>query len=174
MKERESISMFRKMRRFKQELSKEECMEILKNEPRGVLSVLGDDGYPYGMPVTHWYNEKNGKIYFHGASEGHKFDSIKNNPKVSFCVISQDKIIPEKYTTAYESVVVFGNAKIMDDKEEIKKVIYDFAKKFHPTDTEENRMFNINSDIKTMAMVEITPEHITGKEGLELYKKRIK
>ena len=67
--------MFRKMRRFKQELSKEECMEILKNEPRGVLSVLGDDGYPYGMPVTHWYNEKNGKIYFHGAKSGHKIDA---------------------------------------------------------------------------------------------------
>ena len=64
MKERESISIFRKMRRFKQELSKEECMEILKNEPRGVLSVLGDDGYPYGMPVTHWYNEKTGKFIF--------------------------------------------------------------------------------------------------------------
>ena len=61
-----------------------------------------------------------------------------------------------------------------ENKEEIKKVIYDFAKKFHPTDTEESRMFNINSDIKTMAMVEITPEHITGKEGLELYKKRNK
>lgn len=78
--------MFRKMRRFKQELSKEECMEILKNEPRGVLSVLGDDGYPYGMPVTHWYNEKNGKIYFHGAKSGHKIDAIKNCDKVSFCV----------------------------------------------------------------------------------------
>ena len=166
--------MFRGMRRKKQEISKEECINILNTEKRGALAVIGDDGYPYAIPLDFYYDSQIEKIYFHGASEGHKFDSIKNNSKVSFCVISQDKIIPEKYTTAYESVVVFGNAKIMDDKEEIKKVIYDFAKKFHPTDTEENRMFNINSDIKTMAMVEITPEHITGKEGLELYKKRNK
>ena len=60
--------MFRKMRRFKQELSKEECIEILKKEPRGVLSMQGEDGYPYGMPMTHWYNEEDGKIYFHGAN----------------------------------------------------------------------------------------------------------
>ena len=164
--------MFREMRRKKQQIPDNEAIAILENSKVGILAVNGDNGYPYTVPLNYMFY--NGKIYFHGASEGHKFDSIKNNSKVSFCVISQDKIIPEKYTTAYESVVVFGNAKIMDDKEEIKKVIYDFAKKFHPTDTEENRMFYINSDIKTMAMVEITPEHITGKGGLELYKKRNK
>ncbi len=164
--------MFREMRRKKQQIPDNEAIAILENGKVGILAVNGDNGYPYTVPLNYMFY--NGKIYFHSASEGHKFDSIKNNSKVSFCVISQDKIIPAKYTTAYESVVVFGNAKIMDDKEEIKKVIYDFAKKFHPTDTEGNRMFNINSDIKTMAMVEITPEYITGKEGLELYKKRIK
>jgi uncharacterized protein len=68
--------MFRKMRRSKQELTKEECIEILKKEPRGVLSVQGEEGYPYGMPMTHWYNEKDGKIYFHGAKSGHKIDAI--------------------------------------------------------------------------------------------------
>ena len=57
--------MFREIRRFKQALSKEECQEILVNEVRGVLSVLGDDDYPYGMPINHWYNPENGKIYFH-------------------------------------------------------------------------------------------------------------
>ena len=88
--------MFRKMRRFKQELSKEECMEILKNEPRGVLSVLGDDGYPYGMPVTHWYNEKNGKIYFHGAKSGHKIDAIKTVTR--FLSASMIKAIGKKMT----------------------------------------------------------------------------
>ena len=71
--------MFRKMRRSKQELTKEECIEILKKEPRGVLSVQGEDGYPYGMPMTHWYNEKDGKIYFHGAKSSKivtKFHSV--------------------------------------------------------------------------------------------------
>ena len=141
--------MFREMRRKKQQIPDNEAIAILENGKTGILAVNGDNGYPYTVPLNYMFYK--GKIYFHGASEGHKFDSIKNNSKVSFCVISQDKIIPEKYTTAYESVVVFGNAKIMDDKEEIRKVIYDFAKKFHPTDTEENRMFSINSDIKTIS-----------------------
>ena len=81
--------MFRKMRRSKQELTKEECIEILKKEPRGVLSVQGEEGYPYGMPMTHWYNEKDGKIYFHGAKSGHKIDAIRNCDKVSFCVMDK-------------------------------------------------------------------------------------
>ena len=78
--------MFREMRRSKQQLSQEECTEILKQEVRGVLSVLGEDGYPYGMPLDHWYDEKNGKIYFHGAKEGHKIDAIKACDKVSYCL----------------------------------------------------------------------------------------
>lgn len=85
--------MFRKMRRFKQELSKQECIEILQSEPRRVLSVLGEDGYPYGMPMNHWYSEKDGKIYFHGAKSGHKIDAIKNCDKVSFCVYDNVNIV---------------------------------------------------------------------------------
>lgn len=61
--------MFRTMRRFKQQISDAECIEILKNTKRGVLSLIGDDGYPYGIPIDHWYCEDDGKIYFHGAKE---------------------------------------------------------------------------------------------------------
>ena len=71
-------TMFREMRRFKQQISDEECIEILKNEPRGVLSILGDDGYPYGVPLDHWYSESDGKLYFHCAKEGHKLDAISS------------------------------------------------------------------------------------------------
>lgn len=120
--------MFREMRRKKQQIPDNEAIAILENGKVGILAVNGDNGYPYTVPLNYMFY--NGKIYFHGASEGHKFDSIKNNPKVSFCVISQDKIIPEKYTTAYESVVVFGNAKIMDDKEEIKKLFMTLQRNF--------------------------------------------
>lgn len=73
--------MFRKMRRFKQELNETECKKILKNEVRGVLSVIGDDGYPYGLPIDYWYDEIENRIYFHGAKEGHKLDAIKNVTK---------------------------------------------------------------------------------------------
>ena len=57
-------------------LSEAECIDILKSTKRSVLSVIGDDGYPYGMPINHYYNEEDGKIYFHGAKAGHKIDAI--------------------------------------------------------------------------------------------------
>ena len=77
--------MFRKMRRFKQQITEEQCIEVLKNAKRGVLSLIGEDGYPYGLPINQWYCEEDGKIYFHGAKEGHKIDAIKACDKVSFC-----------------------------------------------------------------------------------------
>ena len=77
--------MFRKMRRFKQQITDEQCIKVLKNAKRGVLSLIGEDGYPYGLPINQWYCEEDGKIYFHGAKEGHKIDAIKACDKVSFC-----------------------------------------------------------------------------------------
>ena len=71
--------MFRKLLRRKQQLSDSDCIEILKNEPRGVLSVMGDDGYPYGLPIDHWYCEENGKLYFHCGKIGHKLDAITSS-----------------------------------------------------------------------------------------------
>lgn len=70
--------MFREMRRFKQQISDEKCIQILKEQPRGVLSMIGDDGYPYGIPLDHWYSEKDKKLYFHCAKVGHKLDAIQN------------------------------------------------------------------------------------------------
>ena len=81
--------MFRGMRRFKQQISTEECIQILKEQPRGVLSVLGDDDYPYGIPLDHWYCEENGKLYFHCAKTGHKLDAVRKHDKVSYCVYDQ-------------------------------------------------------------------------------------
>ena len=105
--------MFKKMRRFKQQISKEKCMELLANEPHGVLSLISDSGYPYGFPITHWYDKKNGHIYFHGAKEGHKIDAIKNNPKVSMSIIDQEDVIEEELTTYFRSVILFGKARIL-------------------------------------------------------------
>ncbi|MCI7109471.1 MAG: pyridoxamine 5'-phosphate oxidase family protein, partial [Spirochaetia bacterium] len=78
--------MFRQMRRLNQQISDAQCLEILKKEKRGVLSLLGDDGYPYGIPLNHFFSEEDNKIYFHCAKEGHKIDAIKNYEKASFCV----------------------------------------------------------------------------------------
>ena len=101
--------MFRKMRRHKQLLSKEECEKILYKATSGVLALEGDNNYPYTVPISYLYEDN--KIYFHSAKSGHKIDSIKKNQKVSFCVIDQDKIVPEEYTTYFRSVIVFGKIK---------------------------------------------------------------
>lgn len=114
--------MFRKMRRANQQITENECLEILKNETNGVLAVAGDDNYPYAVPMSFVYN--NNKIYFHSAITGHKIDSIKNNLKVSFCVVSEDNIISEKFTTAYKSVIVFGKARFVEDEKEKNRGTY--------------------------------------------------
>ena len=69
--------MFREIARKKQVISREECIEVLKGQPRGVLAVNGDDGYPYCATINHWYNEEDGKIYFHGNKHGHRVDAMK-------------------------------------------------------------------------------------------------
>ncbi len=73
--------MFREMRRAKQQLTKEECIRILKENKRCVLAVLGDSGYPYAIPLNYFYDETSGKIYFHGAKSGHKIDALHKNSK---------------------------------------------------------------------------------------------
>ena len=78
--------MFREVARKKQALDRAACEEILKQEPRGVLSLIGDDGYPYGLPINFWYCADDGKIYFHSGKCGHKIDALKACDKASFCV----------------------------------------------------------------------------------------
>ena len=97
--------MFKKMRRWKQQLTNEETINILNQQYTGILGVLSDDGYPYTIPVNYVY--KDNKIYIHGARSGHKIDAIKHCDKVSFCIIDKDELISEKLTTYYRSVIVF-------------------------------------------------------------------
>ena len=84
--------MFRKMARIREQIPNEECIEILKTQLRGVLSVLGDDDYPYGFPINHYYCEEDGKLYFHGGKVGHKIDAIRRHDKASFCVYDQTSL----------------------------------------------------------------------------------
>ena len=111
--------MFRKMRRFKQQLSDEQCVEVLKGEHRGVLSVLGDDGYPYGVPLDHWYCEEDGHLYFHGAREGHKVDAIRSCDKASYCVFEQGVPNEKKRGLDVRCVIAFGRVRLVDDPDVI-------------------------------------------------------
>ena len=160
--------MFRKMRRFKQQLSNDEALEILKNCKSGVLAVSGDDGYPYTVPLNFVYAD--GKIYFHCAKSGHKLDAVRANDKVSFCVIDKNEVDAENLTTLFKSVVVFGRAKIMSDTEKIKSAMTVFGLKYN------NDVAAVEKEIQRewsgLCCVEITIEHITGKQAIELVKRK--
>lgn len=163
--------MFREMRRNKQQLSDEECERILERGKTGVLAVLGDDGYPYTVPINYYYNV--GKIYLHCAKTGHKLDAIKDEPKVSFCVVDRDDILQEKYTTLYRSVVAFGKAEILTDEEEMRSSVTALAKKYCP-DFLEGIPAEVEREFGILCMIKINIEHMTGKQGRELMKEEIR
>ena len=127
--------MFRPMRRLKQQIGDIECKEILKNEKRGVLSLLGDDGYPYGLPLSHFYCEEDNKIYFHSAKEGHKIDAIKNYDKASFCVYDSGYRKEGEWALNINSVIVFGKIRLVTDPELTRKICTKLVQKF--TDDQE-------------------------------------
>ena len=157
--------MFRPMRRNKQQLSEEECIKILQNGKDGVLAVHGDGGYPYAVPLNYIY--LNGAVYFHCAKQGHKLDSIKNDSRVSFCVVSENDILQPKFTTLYKSVIVFGKAEIIEDEKEMYSAVRAIAEKYCPSmyDEIENE---IKRDWNGLCIIKISPEHISGKQCKEL------
>ena len=122
--------MFREMRRKKQALSNEENLAILMRGTSGVMAVSGDDDYPYAVPLSYVYHDS--KIYFHCAASGHKLDAMRRNPKVSFCVIDRDEVIPQEYTTYFRSVIVFGTVRILEKEQDKKPALELLATKYSP------------------------------------------
>lgn len=156
--------MFRKMRRFKQQISDAECVEVLKNAKRGVLSVLGEDGYPYGLPISHWYNEADGKIYFHGAKSGHKLDAIKACDKVSFCVMDEGYREEGDWALNIKSVITFGRIRFYsyeEKPEKVREILVGLSAKF--TDDANYADDEIAKVGQNVLCFEITPDHMTGK-----------
>ena len=158
--------MFREMRRKRQQLTETECIEILERNTSGVLAVSGDSGYPYAVPLSYVYDGLT--LYFHCAKSGHKLDAIKDCDKVSFCVVDQDLVVPEKYTTYFRSVIVFGRASIVDQEGEIRSAIEKFSIKYYSEDSKDNRDSFIEKEYNALCMVKIQIEHMTGKEAIEL------
>ena len=151
--------MFRKMRRIGQEIPKEECEEILTNEPRGVLALLGDDDYPYAIPMSHVYVD--GKIYFHGAQEGHKNDAVKRHTKVSYCVMDKGVKAEDSWWYTFKSVIAFGRIKTLTDRDEKIEKLTHLGDKFFPT--HEETLDEINRLLDRTEVFEITIEHMSGK-----------
>ncbi|MCM1286224.1 MAG: pyridoxamine 5'-phosphate oxidase family protein [Acetobacter sp.] len=161
--------MFRKMRRFKQELSLEETNKILIKGTSGVLALHGDNNYPYAVPLSYVYD--NEYIYFHCALDGHKLDAIKNNDKCSFCVIYEDNVLPEKFTTLFKSVICFGKIKILDKKEDKINVLNLLSEKYSPAVSLDARKEEIEKFLEKTCILALNIEHITGKQCIELVPK---
>ena len=151
--------MFRKMRRYKQELNKGECEEILYKQPRGVLGLIGDYDYPYTLPMSHVYTD--GKIYFHGAKTGHKSDSIDNYDKASYCVMDNGFLNDDGWSYTFKSVIIFGKIKKLTDKQEKIDKLTKLGDKFFPT--HEETVNEINKLLDKTEVLELTIEHMTGK-----------
>ena len=149
------------MRRFKQQIADEECIRILKEQPRGVLSMMGDDGYPYGIPLDHWYCEEDGKLYFHGAKEGKKLDSLKLNDKVSYCVYDEGFRKEGEWALNINSVVIFGRMHVVEDEDKKRMICEHLCRKY--TDDEEYLKKELTHAFPRVCCLEIEIDHMTGK-----------
>ena len=164
---------FRPMRRKRQELPKEECEKILNKATVGVLSVLGDGGYPYGVPMSFVYAE--GKLYFHSAVEGHKLDAIAKEDKCSFTIIDQDEIHPDEYTSYFRSVIAFGRIQRLESMEELIHGLRLLGEKYNPGD-HAGLQHEIGKSVAMpggsshtrVAVLCMEVDHLSGKEAIEL------
>ena len=153
--------MFREMLRSQQQLTEAECIDILKREPRGVLSVLGDEGYPYGMPMNHYYCEEDGRLYFHSGKQGHKLDALRSCPKASFCVLDRGFRREGEWSLNFRSVIVFGRVEFVEDRERIYELSRRLSRKF--TGDEDYIEGEIVRSGPGTVMFCLIPEHISGK-----------
>ena len=153
--------MFRPMLRAKQSLDREECLLLLQTLKRGVLAVQGDDGYPYALPINHYYCPEDGKIYFHSGKKGHKVDALTNNQKVSFSVIDEGRADDGDWALHFRSVIVFGRVEFVGDRDTVYEMARRLSRKFTDDETYIDR--EIERSGPGTLMFALVPEHISGK-----------
>ena len=163
------MEQFRAMRRKRQLLSEEESISILQKSTSGSLALLGDNDYPYAVPISYVYHE--GKLFFHSALAGHKVDAIRNHDKASFCVIERDDVQPELYTTFFRSVIAFGRIHIIEDEQEKLATARMLGNRYNPNQDEALQK-EIESGFSRMLAIRLDIEHLTGKEAIELVRQR--
>lgn len=149
-------------------MDEETSMEILRKATSGVLSLLGADGYPYGVPMS--FAMEGNKIFFHCATEGQKLDAIRNCGKASFCVVERDDVIADKLTTAYRSVIVRGNIEEEKDDERRKEALWLLARKYSPDMQNDQVESEIKGAWSHVVILVLSIVDMTGKQGKELVK----
>lgn len=161
--------MFRDMRRKKQVLPNDTCIEVLGRNTNGVLAVSGDDGYPYAVPLSYIYND--GAIYFHTAKSGHKLDAIRLNDKASFCVVDKDEIVPAKMTSYFRSVIAFGRVAEVTDADAKRDIMRLMNAKYSPIVSAAETEAEIDIQWSALCVLKLEIEHLSGKEAIELVRK---
>lgn len=150
---------FRPMRRSKQALPEEECHRILENAYRGFLSVIGDGGYPYTVPINFVFED--GKLYFHCAKEGHKLDALRLCDKACFTVLDEPEREPGDWWYHVKSVICFGRVRILADDTDRLSRLRSLGKKYFPDG------YDLEGDILKNGfraeMLELSIEHLSGK-----------
>ena len=161
--------MFRELRRKKQLLSEQETLRVLEEGKTGIVGVLGDDGYPYTVPIN--YVSLENKIYFHSAKKGHKVDAIAKEPKVSMTVVEKDDVVSREFTTYFRSIQLFGKAYVVEDEAERNVAFRALCEKFSGADMDRYDEI-MSKEAAAAAIVRIDIEHITGKESMERVNQR--
>ncbi len=157
--------MFREVARARQAMTREECLDLLKHTKRGVLSVTGDDGWPYGMPLNHFYDETDGRIYFHCGKAGHRLDALRADPRASFCVLDEGAKVEDDWALRFRSVIVFGHVEFVEDQEKALDICARLSRVF--TQDEEYIRNEIEHFGQAVLVFALVPEHMTGKRVKE-------
>jgi nitroimidazol reductase NimA-like FMN-containing flavoprotein (pyridoxamine 5'-phosphate oxidase superfamily) len=157
----EGFIIMREMRRKDKEIGTDDAIKLLCECEYGVLSTVGKDGQAYGVPLNYAYHDN--CIYFHCALAGHKIDNIDNNPKVSFCVVGNSKVLPAEFSTEYVSAVVFGVASEVQGTERYNALVL-ILEKFSSDFMEEGKKYIEKFD-KATKVIKIEIQHISGKQA---------
>ncbi len=148
------------MRKPEMQMSRGDTIDLLQQGEYGILSMCSPENGPYGIPMSYIY--LNNRIYFHGAKRGIKLSIIRENNRLSFCVVGKTQVIPEQVTTLYESVIVYGMAQEITEEDERHAVLVGFAEKYCP-DHMEIGMLSIQNNIKITSVFALSITEMTGK-----------
>jgi nitroimidazol reductase NimA-like FMN-containing flavoprotein (pyridoxamine 5'-phosphate oxidase superfamily) len=151
--------MAKPMRRADRAIPESEAQRILQAGEYGILSTVSGDGQPYGLPVSYAYTGE--VLYFHCAIEGHKLDNLRSNNRISFCVVGQTRVLPNKFTTNYESAIVFGHAFEVTGAEKHTGLV-ELVKKYSPGFIDKGLEY-ISHDGDEARVYKIVIEALTGK-----------
>lgn len=164
-----TVELFRPMRRKVQQMDTASAETVLRTATSGVLSLIGDGGYPYGVPLSYVYQD--GHIYFHSAIEGHKVDAIRSNSRASFTVIGRDEVLPRLYTSNYASVICFGHIHIVTDEAERYEALRLLGQHYNPGD-EAGLAREMAHDAGRTIVLRLDILYLSGKEGIEAVRQR--